>query len=240
MEYYKDKIEWPYVETTGVGKDSRVKTIKTTEEMKLFLRSEESLKVYANYHDVLAIANLFNIKIDIFTYGDKDERWRQVCPDPEMAPSAAYGKWIPDIALYHSYNTHYDLLVKDDCRVALNGFIAGQVITEEDNKDDTRKSDDWELFKQKKHSEKDMQKDEEVLLTEDKSVINEEDLLEELILLSNKNSGNTRTSPQEDSEKASKTVGAFPCDQCDVKLESQGLLLAHIENHKTQNSKFVC
>ena len=85
-----------------------------------------------------------------------------------------------------------------------------------------------------------MQKDDEVLLTEDTSVINEEDLVEELILLRNKNSVNTRTSPQEDSEKASKTVGAFPCDQCDVKLESQGLLLAHIENHKTQNSKFVC
>jgi hypothetical protein len=33
--------------------------------------------------------------------------------------------WAPDMALYHSDNTHYDLLVKDDSRNALLGLLLG-------------------------------------------------------------------------------------------------------------------
>ena len=34
------------------------------------------------------------------------------------------GKLMPDMALYHSDQTHYDLLVKDDSRLALLGLLA--------------------------------------------------------------------------------------------------------------------
>ena len=38
-----------------------------------------------------------------------------------------FGKWVPDMALYHSEDTHFDLLVKDDSRLALLGLLAGSV-----------------------------------------------------------------------------------------------------------------
>ena len=38
---------------------------------------------------------------------------------------ARVGKLIPDMVLYHSQDTHYDLLVKEDSRLALLGLLAG-------------------------------------------------------------------------------------------------------------------
>ena len=80
-----------------------------------FLRSEEALMVYSNSQELLAIANLFNIKIDIFSYHGTGGNWNQVCPDPIIATTAEvkFGKWAPDMSLYHSLDTHYDLLVSD-------------------------------------------------------------------------------------------------------------------------------
>ena len=79
--------------------------------------------MYTNSQELIAIANLFNINLNIFTYNGDDMMWTQVCPDPEMVSSADFGKWIPDLALYHSQDSHYDLLVKVDSHLALVGFF---------------------------------------------------------------------------------------------------------------------
>ena len=67
---YKDKISLPYVETVGVGMSSKVITKSTNEEMIQFLRSDESLMVVSNYHELLGIATVFNININVFTFGE--------------------------------------------------------------------------------------------------------------------------------------------------------------------------
>ena len=41
------------------------------------------------------------------------------------------GKRAHDMAVYHSQNTHYDLLVRDGSRLALLGLIAGSMVEEE-------------------------------------------------------------------------------------------------------------
>ena len=109
--YYQYKVPLPYIETVGVGEDAHEIKKTTGEEMIAFLRSEESLTVFSNYQELLAIANLYNINIDVFSFGGSKEEWRRVCPDPEMVAETESG--IPNMALYHSYDTHYDLLVKD-------------------------------------------------------------------------------------------------------------------------------
>ena len=51
-----------------------------------FLQSEDSLFVYSNYHDVRAIANMYNINVKVFSHqvpGQQD-RWMTVSLDPEM------------------------------------------------------------------------------------------------------------------------------------------------------------
>jgi hypothetical protein len=120
--YYQNKITLPYKETVGVGVDAHEVEKKTKEEMLDFLRSEEALMVYSNGQELMAMANLFNINIYIFTYKGDDGSWSEVGPDPDMAAQAEikFGKWAPDMYLYHSDNTHYDLLVRDKSRLALN------------------------------------------------------------------------------------------------------------------------
>ena len=148
--YFKNKIALPYVETVGVGEDTKLVTINTDEEMLEFLRSDEALMVYSNSQELLAIANMFNINISIFSYGGVEDRWAEVSPDPEIANSEV--NWVPDMALYHAFETHYDLLVKDDSRLAVLDLRS------EINKNDsnvevemTRIDDDWEVVNRKQN-----------------------------------------------------------------------------------------
>ena len=151
--FYQYKIPLPYIETVGVGAHSKTIVKNTREEMLRFLRGEEdddALMVYSNSQQLLAIANLFNIRINVFTYGGNQSRWSEICPDPEMAAKAEirFGKWAPDMALYHSDNTHYDLLVKDDSRIALLGLLAVEHF--QDNKNVPDIDDKWKTVNNKK------------------------------------------------------------------------------------------
>ena len=258
--YYKFKIPLPYEERVGVGKNSKDVRKETKEEMINFLRSDESLTVYSNSQELLAVANLYNVNIDIFTYGDSaGDGWKQVCPDPVMAADAEakLGKFIPDIALYNSYNNHYDLLVKEDSRLALLGFLAGahdgdaaeredqlevdkEVVLDAKNSEITNisKENNWQKVKSK--NKKTKQNIEDVILEDIGSDNeNEKDIHEEVILLEGKNSGHRRTSPQEISA-TSKKKQIYGCDQCETKLESQGLLNSHISSQHTSVSNNNC
>ena len=113
--FYHEKISLPYKEKVGVGKNSYVVEKKTKEELIDFLRSKESLTVYSNNQEMMAIANLFNIKIFTFTYNAEGSFWHKVYPDKDIAAKAGIklGKWVPDMYLYNSQDTHYDLLVSE-------------------------------------------------------------------------------------------------------------------------------
>ena len=72
--YYKNKIPLPYIETVGVGAHANDVVKNTRDEMIEFLRSDEAFMVYSNSQQLLAVANLFNISIRIFTYSGN--QWR--------------------------------------------------------------------------------------------------------------------------------------------------------------------
>ena len=64
------------------------------------------------------------------------------------------------------------------------------------------------------------------------------ELEEELTLFKSKNSGHRRTGPQVSNETSETANLAFECNKCGKKLESQGLLNAHMNSHSS--SKFPC
>ena len=65
-----------------------------------FLRSYEALTVYSNSQELLAISNLFNININVFTYKGKLGRWSEICPHPQMVDNTDEKKYkAPDMAL---------------------------------------------------------------------------------------------------------------------------------------------
>ena len=118
---YKHKVALPYKETIGVGEHTEVIEINNDEEMVKFLRNDKSLQAYTNSHELLAVATIFNININIFTYNGNDGVWNKVSPDPEVKVGfeSGGGNWVPDIFLYHNKYHHYDLLVKKDSRLFL-------------------------------------------------------------------------------------------------------------------------
>ena len=241
-EYYQYKIGLPYVETVGVGKDANTITKSTREEMLSFLRSDESLLVYTNHQELLATANLYNITINIFTFGGGgggEGRWSEIPPDPKMvaAADAKIRKLIPDMALYHSDESHFDLLVKEDSRLALLGLLAGAVPDnlKDDAKTDAPKKNEWQTVKNKKATfrcDTEKEKIDEKLLVEDET--SDEDLVEEITLVGMKNGGQKRVGPQENAENIIKMIA---CDICTSKFQSQVMLEKHKKNHV---EKFEC
>ena len=125
-----------------------------------FLRSESSLLAYSNIQELFAVANLFNINIHIFTYVGEDGTWSDVGPDLEMSSSAVMkGDQVPDLYLYHSRNSHYDLLVKDDSRLARMGLV-GRAPEEGSN-------GEWKTFHSKSHKSKKNDNDERLLIDDE-------------------------------------------------------------------------
>ena len=112
-----------------------------------------ALKVYSNAHELVAMANLYNITISVFSYGGPKDEWTQIPPDPVMVADAVakLGKCFPDLALYHSHNTHYDLLVKRDSKMALVDSVAVCASVNVDPKLNTKAPvDEWTTVKGKK------------------------------------------------------------------------------------------
>ena len=96
-------------------------------------------------------------------------RWSEVTPDPKMSNHAEFkfGKCVPDIALYHRDETHFDLLVRDDSRLALLGLLAGSVDIEpsEDSNKNGVSEDDWvTVITKKRRGVKHSKIDEELLI----------------------------------------------------------------------------
>ena len=239
-----------------MGDHAKTVTKNTDDEMVEVLRSEESLKLFSNYHDVLAIANLYNIKIRILSYGGHEGYWREVCPDPKMANTDV--TWVPDMALYHASEVHYDLLVEDDSRLAKVGLNEAMNAKEnakaEDEAVETSTEEakiydnSWEVFSKKKDNKlkANINVEAEKLIQDDPGpqhedvVSDKDDLIEEEILIRNNNSGHRRTAPQTSPEKMNQSKAVFSCDKCDYELESQGLLDAHLMNHEIHKPKYYC
>ena len=82
--YYVNKISFPYKETVGVGINAEEVVINIEKELKDFLRSEKSLKTYSNGHELIAFANLFKMRINIFTFKKEEYYWSSINPDPDF------------------------------------------------------------------------------------------------------------------------------------------------------------
>ena len=238
--YYHNKITLPYTEVVGVGNTSRTVTCETAEEFKTFLRSEDSLCVYSNSQELQAIANILNIKVKIFSFGIGGDitrcEWKEVHPDPEMLKFAIFPKgFVPDLFLYNSDQSRYDLLVAEDHKLATLGLVelpqAEQDLVTGENKD----SNGWKV--QGKQS-KNLISSEMLIMEENKTneydEIDLEELVEDVEIATAKKRGFRRTSPASPSEAESPNLNVYKCTwkNCDKMLESEGILRAHTQEHK--------
>jgi hypothetical protein len=75
-----------------------------------------------------------------------------------------WSTWAPDMFLYHSKNTHFDLLVKDDIRLAAIGLLGKRTVNipleKPVNISVDVTADDWKTVKPKKQKKKNSTADE--------------------------------------------------------------------------------
>ena len=143
-----------------------------------------------------------------------------------MTSKAELGDWAPDMFLYHSSNTHYDLLVNETSRIAQMGLLAGATVNDTKELDDEIRNE-WQTVKPS--YKKSFPSNKEELLVENVEIDdNDIELEEENNLINLKNSGHRRTTPHVSSDKVSGQNSIFKCEICKHELESQGLLDAHM------------
>ena len=146
---------------------------------------------------------------------------------------------VPDMFFYHSFETHYDLLVSEDSRVVSHGLFPVLPETKVDDKFEWNKVP---IKKRKLRNIVEENIDNKNDANEDikaKNVTLEEHG-EEILLLRYKNSGHRRTSPQEKSENLSNPDISFKCKVCEQILDSQGLLDAHVQTKHAAKADFGC
>ena len=116
---YSNSIGLPYIETVFGEPEKQLCT--TPQELKEFLRSDRALKVYSNMQELQAMSNIFNLPINVFTYGTRMEgnvsqvaEWmEEICPMKEAANLNEYSEGhFPPLSLYHN-GDHFNLLVAD-------------------------------------------------------------------------------------------------------------------------------
>ena len=236
--FYVNKIALPYKETVGTGPERWTFEAHTKDDMIAFLRSDMSLKVFANSHDILALANHLNTNIEIFSYGIHEikERceWQQVQPDPAMESVAMFPKgFIETLYLYHSDDNHYDLLVNDDHKLVTEGLTVATIKVPE-------KVEAWTEVNYKTHTK---QSKKEALKSMNLEVFEDEEKL-----VNSKSLGHKRTSPQNEAEphEDNKPNQTIKCNfslgtmHCTATLESQGLAEAHMKSHGVTKPNVYC
>ena len=136
-----------------------------------------------------------------------------------------FGKWVPDMHLYHRENIH--------SRLALLGLLAGgpsqsQHLLVGEVQD---RVDDWKNVERSKKISQVGVTSEDILLKESDSIrttSTNKNIEEELTLFKAKQSGHRRSGPQDLFISNDKSACLHRCGQCNSVLESQGLLKAHI------------
>ena len=243
-KFYHNKISLPYIETVGVGFKAKTVRKNTREEFLEFLRSEDSLCAFANSQEIFAIANMLNITIWIFSYGvggdNSRTQWTEFGPDPTMSDSAHFPKgWVPDMYLYNSDQTHYDLLVAEDHRLALLGLVGGE---NNDKCASQSSADDWKvvgLNKKNKHAAEKLLLDNKDVDYDDKDL---EELDDEIVLTNSKKNGARRTDPTSEPQFLSPEISMLSCTwkNCKMQLESEGLLISHMKEHRPSFACNIC
>ena len=198
------------------GEETR-QICNTPEELKEFLRSDRALGVYSNIQEMQAMANIFNMPIDIFTYGTREAmdgeqydvaEWMGIQPMKEAAHLAKYTVGhFPPMALYHSTENHFDLLVADTSRLVTSGLLGQAEV-------------------QQVHQE----------LSQVPVQLQEEGTSQTVPKRRSVTNTSGGCQEKKDSDKG------FHCEECGVMLESRGLMDAHMFNHEEgrSSSKIYC
>ena len=257
-DYWKNVITFPFIREVGNGK-----LVKCENEEELFnflLNSGDSAYMWRGHEDFSAVCSTYQLKIKIITIkseNDKNPTVNTIEPNPVLAGFSEFPTGlIPEMLLLHEENSHYNLIIPKSSMLAKEGGLdyqrseALKKCQDGKKKSDLIPPDSQEekivlleetcvkllaenkklATKLKKHEEKEEKKN-----MENKKSSEEE----ESLLLRSKQCGFKRISPHVQSENKNDRK-EYSCNKCDYKLESEGLLMAHMQKHIEHQIQFQC
>ena len=258
-DYWKEIFVFPFERDVGNGN-----SVRCDNEVELFeflINSEEGAYMWRGHEDFSAVSSAYQFNIKIITVeNNSDPVVNIIEPNPALVGVSELpaGK-IPDMVLLHEKDSHYNLVIPENCRLALEGGLDFQR-TEEINKFEVIGAKDKDIPEnilelritalEKKC--KDLESKVTNLEAENRKLklrtfdertpdVKDKDagLLEAEFLLINKLNGFRRESPQV-KPGVKKAQNYFSCEECDCKLESLGLLQAHMKIHVETGHQYEC
>merc|ERR1712240_408620 len=123
-EYQKQFMAFPH--TQMVGKEEI--TFEEDEYLKFLGKNEKSGKLWMDYTDLQAVANYYQVSVHVLTTDVKNvkgskARWTHLEPDARMKIHSPITQELPDVWMLHVDNTHFDLIIKKDNRLATEGGL---------------------------------------------------------------------------------------------------------------------
>ena len=143
-DFYKYKVEFPYVRQEGVkGKVVRFEIGEESEFLK-YLRTDKASYLWSDSEDLQVMCNLYQMQIKVITIkSDTDEHpsVNFVGPDQTLdAFKLLPAGNVPEMTLLHYSQQHYNLIVSKDSDLVIQGTLSQQLKDHErvsSNKDDT-------------------------------------------------------------------------------------------------------
>ena len=217
--FYRNKVALPFTETVITKNGKKVIKCDTEEEFLAFILSEDSNKAFSNFLEIIALSNILDIKINIFTYG-KDipkPRWTEIVPNAEIRDpiNTLDGKSIDDMYLYHSNDNHFDLLLPNH----------------ESQAKDKEKRDSVHLMGNNSYDEIDMEEldDEKTELSTEKNDIHKCNQCESVF--------SSKHQLLRHFSQIHEDVDEWNCNDCDYQANNSSSLMNHLKLTKHQPSE---
>ena len=127
--------------------------------------------MWRGHKDCMAVCNAYQFSAKIITVrglNDDNPEVTLIEPNPKFSDhSLVPAGTVPDMIFLHEYNSHYSLIVPEDCRLATDGGLDYQrreqktnSLKEDENMDADKVEDDCEETEKKENEKKDKKVDE--------------------------------------------------------------------------------
>ena len=123
--FFRPSVLFPHTQNVGL----KPRPFKDEAEYLEFLKNDtESAKLWMDHHDMQAVANMYQISIHILTTNirgkeDAFARWTHLTPDSRLKSFSKDQPQLPDMWLYHTDDSHFNLIVRKDSVLAKEGSI---------------------------------------------------------------------------------------------------------------------
>ena len=125
---FKYNYQFPHSERVG----GSTRTFNTEEEFLNFLTTESDADfLWMQHNDLQSICNIYKTNIHILSTGVPDPgphgvhaRWTKLSPDLSLVDGCETKVSVEDMFVYHIDDNHFDLLVRRNSRLAMEGDIS--------------------------------------------------------------------------------------------------------------------